>query len=181
MQGFSRFVERIVSALNSGRVKYMLTGAMASSYYGRPRTTIDLDVIISCSREELPGLARKLRTAGLQVNLRMLRECWQSDYRILTATDKWTPHTLDMIFSDEKLLRRRGRILGRRTYYQSPESLILAKLRMLKVTMQPERAENDREDIRAILKSTKMNLKSLRKHARSQGTFDILANLLIRS
>ena len=68
-------------------------------------------------------------------------------------------------------------MLGLPTYYQTPESLILSKLRMLKVTIQSERAATDREDIKAILKATKINLNSLRKRAASEHTSRILDEL----
>lgn len=63
------------------------------------------------------------------------------------------------------------------TYYQTAESLILAKLRMLKVTVQSERAAIDREDIKAILRTTRIILKSLRKRARVESTAKILNDL----
>jgi hypothetical protein len=178
METFSQFVRRVVTALNGSRIDYMLTGAMASSYYGRPRTTLDVDVVISCGVQDLPRLAKNLEAAGLQVDSMTLRKYWESTYRIVTATDKRSPHTLDIIFTDQRLMKRSGRILGVHTYYQSPESLILAKLRMLKATIQPEKAESDREDVKAILMSTKVNLKSLRKDARTQDTFSILTRLI---
>jgi hypothetical protein len=65
-----------------------------------------------------------------------------------------------------------------RTYYQTAESLILAKLRMLKVTLQSEKAAVDREDIKAILKTSPISLRGLRSKAREQSTLKILDNLL---
>jgi len=85
---------------------------------------------------------------------------------------------LDVILTDERLERRGGSILGLRTYYQSPRSLILAKLRMIKATRQPEKAATDREDIKAILKSIRLRLDILRKEAKSQGTQKILEDLM---
>lgn len=43
----------------------MLTGALASSYYGRPRTTLDVDVILAVALNDLPTLVETLKTAGL--------------------------------------------------------------------------------------------------------------------
>jgi len=47
--------------------------------------------------------------------------------------------------------------------------------------IQAERAENDREDIKAILNSTEVKLKSLRKIAQSQNTYGVLVELFVRS
>ena len=64
------------------------------------------------------------------------------------------------------------------TFYQTAESLVLAKLRMLKVTREPERTANDRADIKAILKTTRMDRRLLRKKARAESTNRILDDLL---
>jgi len=154
-----------------------LTGALASSYYARPRTTLDMDVIIGAGEDELATLSEWLTKAGLKVEEAKLKAAWLSDYKIVTVEDNKSPHTLDIIFTDRKLERKPGRILGVSTFYQTPESLVLAKLRMLKVTVEPERAANDRADIKAILKTTRMDGRFLRRRARAESTSKILDDL----
>ncbi len=156
----------------------MFTGAMASSYYGRPRTTLDIDIVISAKENHLVGLAKELSDSEFRVEAKKLQDTWGSDDKIVTIKDNNSPHTVDIIFADQRLERRAGRILGLPTYYQTPESLVLAKLRMIKVTIQAERAVTDREDIKAILKATRINLKSLRKRAASESTLRILNDLM---
>lgn len=165
---------RVVRSLNRTGFKYMFTGAIAASYYGRPRTTLDIDIVIAVDQEGLARLSKALSKAGLVVRESELASAWCSDYRIATLEDKKTPHTVDIIFTDRKLKRIRGHIAGLRTYYESAESLVLAKLRMLKVTIQPERATTDRQDVKDILKFAKIDLKSLRKNAQAESTIKIL-------
>jgi hypothetical protein len=155
----------------------MVTGAMAASYYGRPRTTLDMDVIVSIPTANLTTLVKALARAHLNVQEDKLLSALKSQNRIATIEDKKSPHTLDIIFMDEELDRSPGHILGVRTYYQTPESLILAKLKILKVTLEEERASTDREDIRAILKTTKVNLKTLRTRTRRDRTVELLDDL----
>jgi hypothetical protein len=81
----------------------MFTGATASSYYGRPRTTLDIDVVIALRERDLGRLAKALRDAYLTVVAKRLRDAWESDYRIVTIEDKKSPHTLDIIFTDRRL------------------------------------------------------------------------------
>jgi len=177
LETFSGLVRRVVRALNRSGLQYMFTGALASSYYGRPRTTLDIDVIIAARQKDLVTLAKSLTKANLRVEERKLEAAWGSDYRIATLEDKKSAHTLDIIFTDRKLERKAGRISGLPTYYEAAESLILAKLRMLKVTVRPERAATDREDIKAILETTRIDLRSLRRRAKLQSTARILDDL----
>jgi hypothetical protein len=178
LEAFSGFVKRVVRALNRSGLRYMLTGALASSYYARPRTTLDMDVIVAAGEKELVTLHRWLRKARLRVEEARLKAAWLSDYRIVTIEDEKSPHTLDIMFTDRKLERNTGRILGVPTYYQTAESLVLAKLRMLKVTVQPERAATDRADIKSILETTRIDMRSLRKRARAESTTRILDDLI---
>jgi methylthioribose-1-phosphate isomerase len=46
-------IKRIVKALNDAVVDYMFTGALATSDYGTPRTTIYIDVIVKLFIEPL--------------------------------------------------------------------------------------------------------------------------------
>lgn len=157
----------------------MITGALAASYYGIPRTTMDIDAVVHVSSEDLQTkLMAPLKKAGFQVNEERVQKALSSDYRILTFKDKETPFTLDVIFSDKKLEKRAGTILGLPTFYQKPEDLILSKLRMIKVTFPKERAIKDEDDIRAILKYTKVNMKILKREARKEKILTILENIM---
>jgi len=100
----------------------MLTGALASSYYGRPRTTLDMDVVVAIARKDFSTLVRVLTKANIKVQEKRLLDAWQSEYRIATVEDKKSPHILDIIFTDKKLERNSGHILGLPTYPPSRES-----------------------------------------------------------
>ena len=43
----------VCEVLNKLKIEYMLTGAYAVSFYGRPRTTHDIDINISISKEDI--------------------------------------------------------------------------------------------------------------------------------
>lgn len=122
-----------MKGFNRSGLRYMLTGALASSYYGRPRTTMDIDIVVRASRKQLSKLARALKNANLKVDVEKMERAWQLEDRIVTLEDKNSPHTVDIIFTDEKLERKAASILGLPTFYQMPESLIPAKLRMTRL------------------------------------------------
>ena len=156
----------------------MFTGALAASYYGTPRTTIDVDIVVKVSEKELEtSLIAPLRKAGMQVNERKIKDAFKSGYKIITFKDKRSPFTLDIILSDKKLRKQSGTILGLSTFYQIPEDLILAKLRMIKATIPRERAQKDKEDVKAILRESRVNVDSLKRHAREENTLNILEEL----
>ena len=175
---FEDFVRRIVDSFNESRIDYAFTGALAASYFGTPRTTIDVDVMVKVSKKELEtNLVAALRKAGTQVNVRRIRELLKSGYRILTFKDKRSSFTLDIILSDEKLRKQSGTILGLPTFYQVPEDLILAKLRMIKATVPRERAQKDRDDVKAILRESRVNVDAIKRRAREENTLNILEEL----
>lgn len=155
----------------------MITGALAVSYYGLPRTTMDVDVVVKVTEENIQTFAAQLRKAGIQANEQNIHEAFKSGYRIITLKDKNTPFSIDVILSDKNLEKKPGTILGLPTFYQTPDSLILSKLRMIKVTIPKERTLKDKDDVRAILRHTEINMKALERRARIENTISILEEL----
>lgn len=156
----------------------MFTEALAASYYGTPRTTMDIDIVVKVARENLEAqLIEPLRNAEIQVNDGRINEAIKSGFRIITLQDKKTPFTLDVILSDRKLEKKAGTILGLPTFYQTPEELILSKLRMIKATVPKERALKDEDDVRAILRYTKVDIKALKRQARKESTLSIFESI----
>jgi len=155
----------------------MFTGALAASYYSLPRTTMDVDIVIKITEENIQTFAAQLRKAGIEANQQTIHKAFKSDYKIITLEDKKTPFSIDIILSDKKLEKKPGMILNLPTFYQTPEALILSKLRMIKVTVSKERTLKDKDDVRAILKYAKINMKDLKKRARIENTISILEEL----
>ena len=52
--------QRVTGALEAVGIPYMLTGSFASSYYGMPRATQDIDIVISPAPDQLRALVRGL-------------------------------------------------------------------------------------------------------------------------
>jgi len=175
---FEGLIGRVVKSLNAAGIDYMFTGALAASYYGMPRTTMDVDVVVKASREDLRNLIASLRKAEMQVDERRIDRAFESGFRIITLKDGRTPFTLDIILSDKKLEKKQGSILGLPTFYQTPEGLILSKLRMIKATVPRERALKDEDDVKAILRYAKVNVKALKRRTQREDTFSILQELV---
>ena len=180
MEEFTELARRLVNCLNASGLDYALTGALAVSFYGSPRTTSDVDVMVAlgANEVEIPKIVNVLDCVGLEVDVRKIENALKTGYNIATFRDRSTPYTVDLIFTNDKLDKHPGKVAGLDTYLQQPEGLILAKLRMIKATIPRERAIKDEEDIRTILRFTEINLKAVIKRAKKEGTFDILNKLI---
>ena len=179
MNGFEGLIRRLVKNFDAARIDYMFTGALAASYYGMPRTTMDVDIVVKVAREDLQTLAALLKKAEIQVDERGIDEAFESGFRMITLKDKRTPFTVDIMFSDGKLEKKSGTILGLPTFYQTPEGLILSKLRMIKATVPRERALKDEDDVKAILRYAEVDVKAVKRRSRREGTFSILEELKV--
>jgi hypothetical protein len=179
VNGFEGLVKRLVKNLNATGIDYMFTGALAASYYGMPRTTMDVDIVVKLAREDLQTLSALLRKAEMKVNERRIDEAFESGFRMITFKDRRTAFTVDIMFSDGELEKKRGTILGLPTFYQTPEGLILSKLRMIKATVPRERALKDKDDVKAILRYAKVDMKALKRRSQREGTFSILEELTV--
>ena len=52
------FTHVIAARLESEDIPYMVTGSMALTYYGHPRMTRDVDLIIDCGVEDSPTIVK---------------------------------------------------------------------------------------------------------------------------
>ncbi len=172
-------VRRVVGCFNAVGLDYMFTGALAVSYYGRARTTTDVDVVVAVSGKDwLDKLVFALKDAGIAVDEKKIDAALKSGYRIVTFNDGKSPLTIDIILSEEKLKKKAGSVLGLPTFYQTPEDLILAKLRMIKATVPRERALKDEDDVKAILNFTKVNVVAVKRQAERDNTSALLDALI---
>jgi hypothetical protein len=157
----------------------MFTGAVAASYYGTPRTTMDVDVVVNISPEDSQSLLLKpLEAAEIRVDENKMLAALRAGYRVVTLRDEKTAYTLDLILSDKKLEKKSGKIVGLPSFIQTPEELILSKLRMIKSTISKEKSQKDRDDVKAILSHTRVEGELLRRRARKENTLAMLDELM---
>ncbi len=173
MDDFFGFVKKLVEGFEKEGLDYAFTGALAASFYGVPRTTTDVDVMVAVSTKNAKTkLISALRLAGLHVDEKRIDDALTSDYKIATFKCNTSPYTVDVILSDS-VKKKPGTIADLTTYLQPAEDLILAKLRMIKATIPRERAIKDEEDVRAILRFTEVDKAVIEKHAEKDGTLEV--------
>lgn len=130
---------RLVSALESAQVPYMLTGSVASSAHGRPRSTRDLDIVISPTPAQLTALIEQFPSSRYYADeeqaLRALSN--RSQFNVIDYSSGWKVDFIiaeDSAYGREAFGRRRSiEIAGTRVYIASPEDIIIAKLRWAKL------------------------------------------------
>ncbi len=179
LEVYHGLVRRLVKSFEGVGLEYMFTGGLAASFYGVPRTTTDVDVVVEVADGGLESrLVSALESACLVVDRREIVKALKSDYRIARFRDTKTSYCVDVIFSSGKIAKRAGTIAGLNTFFQAPEDLVLAKLRMIKATVPRERALKDVEDVRAILKFTEVDVGAVRKQARKNNTLSLFEAII---
>jgi hypothetical protein len=180
LEAFYGFVRRLVEGFEGAGLDYAFTGALAASFYGVPRTTSDVDVMVAVAGEAdvKVKVAEALRRAGLEVDEHKIDVALGSGYNIASFRCKSSPYTVDVIFSGEKLEKQAGTVAGLKTFFQSPEGLVLAKLRMIKATVLRERAVKDEEDVKAVLAFAEVDVEAVKKQAKRDNTLKILESLI---
>lgn len=181
MESYYSLVRRLVKALETAGLDYAFTGALAASFYGLPRSTTDIDVIVQVSgKVSKSRLADSLKQAEVRADRKQIDKALESGYKIVTFTDSKTAYSVDVILSSEKLEKRAGTAAGVQTFFQTLEDLISAKLRKIKATVPRERALKDEEDIRAILRFAGPDVEKIRKKARKETTLSVFEALAAR-
>jgi hypothetical protein len=177
METLTGFIKKIVCALEVEKINYAFTGALAASYYGVPRTTADIDIILSMSRKDAKTkLATALRSTGLEVEEKTIDDAYTSGFCIATFKGKTLPYRVDIIFADT-LRKRQGNIADIGTWLQAPEDLVNAKLRMIKVTLDNNKTAKDESDIRAILQFTEVDKRLINEQAKKDRTLQVWKRL----
>ncbi len=127
------FLVLVARELEASGIPYMVTGPHSSSYYGQPRTTHDVDVIIDPTAEQLTQFLDRLGDR-FYASREAAREALErrSMFNIIDFEEGWK---IDLIirkerpFSKEEFRRRQQRILlGHSLPVVSAEDVILAKL-----------------------------------------------------
>jgi hypothetical protein len=144
-------LKAVVEVLNEAGVPYMVTGSIASSLQGEPRSTHDIDLVVALQREQADVLGRAFPSPDYYLSRSSIDEAIRQgtmfnllDLRGGDKVDFW------MLTSDEFDRARFGR---RRPHFaepirisisvSSPEDTILAKLRWAQLSGGSEKQFHD--------------------------------------
>lgn len=149
----------VVDALERLGVRYHIGGSLASSAYGVPRATADVDLVAELRLEQAAALVEELR-ARYYVDLDSVREAVQ-DRRAFNLVHLDTMVKVDVFvpearpFDQQELSRARPQTLdvvedARAFFLKSPEDLVLRKLSWYRAG--GELSERQWSDVIGVLK-----------------------------
>ena len=142
---------------------------------------MDVDVVVNIRSDYFQSLLLKpLKAAEIRVDENKMLTALRAGYRVVTLKDQKTHYTLDLILADKKLEKKSGIIVGLPSFIQTPEELILSKLRMIKSTISKEKSQKDRDDVKAILSHTRVEGELLRRRAKKENTLAMLDELMCK-
>jgi hypothetical protein len=130
---------RVTAALDMHGVPYMLTGSLASSMYGIPRATNDIDIVIAPTREQLLSLVQLFQRVGMTVAVESAVAALR-DQGQFNVVDFPRGLKVDLIvrkgreFSTIEFDRRQTHeVEGMRLTLATPEDVLIAKLEWAKL------------------------------------------------
>lgn len=124
-----------IKLLNKAKFPYMITGAYAVSYYGEPRATHDLDIVMEISRTDVDKICRIFGAGGYEFDRNMIENAatYHSHFTVIHSDsnlriDFWMVRNKN---EDRARFARRRKIklFDLPTAMISPEDIILVKLK----------------------------------------------------
>ncbi len=175
----------VARALNAHRVPYLLSGSFASSFYGIPRATHDIDFVVEIGNEQftplrqaLEGLGREFAATAKEltrVAYPQMVNTWHAQTGV--KIDFWITDAVDFSL---KYARRQSMTIGRtRISLIAPEDLILTKL----VWCKELRSDRHIQDCIGIWRVQKGKLDEgyLDKRTKALGVVDLLREVTLTS
>jgi pimeloyl-ACP methyl ester carboxylesterase len=150
----SEVFDRITSALGEAGIAYMLAGSFASAYYGAPRTTQGVDLVIRATADQLRTFVQILPPDQYDVDLHAALEAHKHQ-SLFNVVDMATGWRIDFIirksrpFSEEEFRRRTlANLEGRPLFVASAEDVVVSKLEWAKLAQ----SERHIEDVAGIFR-----------------------------
>ncbi len=169
----------VTNRLEKAGISYMVSGGVAVSYWGYPRTTHDIDIVIEAQKEDKDKIT-KLFENDFYISPEAVEDAIKTrftfnilHYKSGLKVDFWLLKKEP--FGESEFKRRlRRKMFGKEIYIISAEDLILSKLLGHKETQSNRRLE----DAKSILKTSEVDLEYIRKWAEKQSTIEILEEII---
>ncbi|HEY5922958.1 MAG TPA: hypothetical protein VIV11_14865 [Kofleriaceae bacterium] len=153
--GFARLLREVVDAMTSLGIPYMVVGSFAGMAHGLSRTTLDLDVVIDPTADQLEQLLERFADDRYYVDTDVARDA-RRRRTMFNVIDQHSGWKLDLIirkarrFSVDELARRVDTTIhGVVVATATAEDTIVAKLEWSKAGA----SERQLEDVAAIVRA----------------------------
>ena len=170
----------VTKKLDKANIAYMVSGGLAVSFWGFPRTTHDIDIVIE-AREKDKDKIIKLFKEDFYISSEAVEDAIKERFTFNIIHNKsglkidfWLIKK-DAFGKSEFGRKLKKKIFGEHIFIISPEDLILCKLLGFKETKSDRRLE----DAKSILATSKVDLKYVKKWAEKQGTMEIFNKIHI--
>lgn len=174
MPAILRSLQRLLSLFEDKNIPYMIIGGYALPFYGRIRTTVDLDLAVAVETEErFRSLSEWLRSIDFipTVSSYLNPLLVILDVKEKLEIELWLKPD-GIVFDDETLKRRRKAKLDPNVeaWIISPEDFIINKL------ARPDRGVNDEQDVKSVLvrQEGKLDKEYLKRRAEDVGVLQVL-------
>jgi len=172
---------RVAEALESCGLRYLVGGSLASSLSGEPRSTLDVDLVVSITEKDVPTFVDKLGDefyADPDSLRRAIRDRSSTNIIHYATSMKVDLFVVGGSVLDEQQMNRRHRVLvandpDRHLYFYTPEDILLQKLSWYRAGS--EVSDRQWRDILGIiLVQSRLDEQYLRDGAQRLGVVDLL-------
>jgi hypothetical protein len=134
------FLRRVCAALELNKIPYMVTGSVASSIHGIPRSTNDLDIVVAPTRAQLFALVQMFKRLGYHARWEEAENALRNrdQFNVIDFPNSWK---VDLIvrkareFSQSEFDRRELMEIGDLSFViAKPEDVLIAKLEWMKIS-----------------------------------------------
>lgn len=177
------FFTSVIRTLNEIGVQYMLTGSVASNFYGQPRLTHDVDLAVAITSGQIKTLSAKYPAPRYYISQEAAMDAIKTrtmfnliDSETGLKADFWILDEKDILKNSSFNRRRVAEVLGQKTFIATPEDIILLKLDWHR---QSGESMVQLKDALAVfeIQRNDLDMDYLKSMAQSVGLAELLANL----
>ena len=170
-------LQKLIKLFEKRNIPYMIIGGYALPFYGRIRTTIDIDIAVAVeTKRGHEQLSKWLHEIDIEITL------YSPNNPVMVVVDRKEKVEAELwlkpdgiTFDNETLKRRRKAKINKNVnaWIISPEDFIINKL------ARPDRGAVDEQDVKSVLirQAGKLNSKYLTKRAQQADVLTILQSI----
>jgi hypothetical protein len=179
------FFSYVIEVLERLEIPYMVVGGFAAIFYGEPRLTIDIDIVVDMKQGHVDLFVAAFPIPDYYVSEEGIRDSLQRCYPF-NVIQPTTGAKVDIVplprdgFT-RAAFQRRQRMeydeAGHSAAFITPEDIVVAKL----IAYQKTESDKHLRDARGVLITQweELDLETVRRSARASGVFEQLEELVI--